>query len=138
MALVSALLAAVILVSPALVRSGRRARRFAAVRRGSAVDGWAELRDSAYDLGMANDVTLTPQQLASNLESQLDDDGAAALARFRASLESQSFARDSTNPSARDLRRVLASLRRGAGLPRAVGATFVPLSLVREWLPARQ
>ncbi len=134
---VSILLIVLLLASPALVRTARRANRLAGVRRGSAVDGWTELRDTAYDLGIGNDVTLTPRQLVAELLPHLDDDGAASLARFQASLEAQSFAREGTEPSVGDLRRVLASLRRRAGFARAIGATLVPLSLVREWLPAR-
>ncbi|NYF11294.1 transglutaminase-like putative cysteine protease [Leifsonia sp. AK011] len=134
----SAFLALLVLASPALVRLARRTRRLSRVRQGSAIDGWDELRDIAYDLGIPGDVTLTPQQLASVLAPHLDDDGAASLARFRASLESQAYAREGTAPSVPDLRRVLRSLRRRAGLARSLGATVVPLSLVREWLPARQ
>ena len=129
--------AVLLLLTPAGLRIARRARRLAAVEHGSALDGWDELRDLAYDLGIESDVTLTPQQFSGILAPQLDDDGQAALARFRSSLESQAFAGQAASPAGRDLRRVLRSLRRGAGLPRAAGAALVPRSLVRDWLPAQ-
>ena len=132
--LLAATLAILLLITPAVIRAARRGRRLGAVGRGSAVDAWDELRDTAYDLGLATDITRTPRQLASDLEPHLDGEGIAALASVRASLESQAFAREGRSPTPHELRRVLASLRRVAGLPRTLAATFAPRSLVRTWI----
>ncbi len=133
--LVVSALAVLLLFTPAVIRAARRTRRLDAVGRGSALDGWDELRDTANDLGLASDITLTPRQLADELAPMLDDDGAAALARLRTALESQAFARDADAPAPRDLRRVISSLRRGSGVGRTLVASIAPKSLVRDWLP---
>ncbi len=133
--LVISALALLLLITPAVIRAARRSRRLAAVGNGSALDGWDELRDTAYDLGLASDITLTPRQLTEELAPTLDDDGVAALARLRTALESQAFARDADVPAPRDLRRVIASLRRGSGVGRTLVAAIAPKSLVRDWLP---
>jgi hypothetical protein len=106
-----------------------------AVRGGSALDGWIELRDTASDLGLNPGEGRTPRQLAADLAEYLDDSGAAALARLRGALEAESFAASGGVPAVSDVRAVLRALRRGAGLGATVLATLAPRSLLpRRWL----
>ncbi|MGX5679872.1 transglutaminase family protein [Schumannella luteola] len=133
-AVVSALVLA-LLLTPAVARALRRARRLRAVGRGSALDGWDELRDTAFDLGLSSDVGLTPRQLAESVDALLDDASAAALARLRSALESQAFDRVPERPDPADVSLVVRGLRRGAGLGPAVASVLLPRSLVRSWLP---
>ncbi len=131
-------LAALLLATPALLRIVRRRIRLTAVARGSAASAWEELHDTAFDLGLHPGEALTPRQVAADLGERLDADGAAALARVRAAFEQESFAGRAGDPTAADLRRVIRSLRRSAGLWRSAVATAVPLSLVARWLPQRR
>jgi transglutaminase-like putative cysteine protease len=69
---------AVLVLVPALVRAGRRRRRYLAARRmGDADILWAELCDTALDLGYVWSPARSPRQVASWLEP---DVGAAAPA----------------------------------------------------------
>ena len=130
-------LVALLLLAPAVVRLARRRARLTAVEDGSAARAWDELRDTAVDLGLRPPDTLTPRQTAAELGALLDDDGAAALARLRDSLESESFAGRPGEPLLADLRTVLWSLRRSAGVGRTLLATFAPRSLAPGWLGSR-
>ncbi len=136
-ATVLGVLAALLLLAPAVVRLARRRARLMAVEDGSAARAWDELRDTAVDLGLRPPDTLTPRQTATELGALLDDDGAAALARLRDSLERESFAGRPGEPLLADLRTVLWSLRRSAGLGRTLLATFAPRSLTPGWLGVR-
>jgi transglutaminase-like putative cysteine protease len=129
---------AVLLSLPFLVRAFRRQRRIGRLDAGSALAGWEELRDTADDLGLRTSDARTPRQLGVDLAAHLDDDGAAALARLRASLESEAFAHPEGGapPGADDLRAVLRALRRDAGLAKRIAATLLPRSLFATWLPA--
>jgi hypothetical protein len=129
---------AVLLSLPFLVRAFRRQRRIAQLDAGSAPAGWEELRDTADDLGLPTSNARTPRQLSADLDAHLDDDGAAALARLRAALESAVFASPGGGalPEADDLRAVLRALRRDAGLAKRIAATLLPRSLFATWLPA--
>ena len=71
----------------------------------------------------------------TDLAVHLDDDGHAALARLRSTLEAQAFAQEQTHPDAADLRQVLRSLRRDAGLAKRLAAMLLPRSLFAAWLP---
>lgn len=125
-----------VLLAPAAIRVLRRARRLSALRRGSALAGWDEVRDLADDFGYASDVGLTPRQLADLLGPRLDDRGRAAITRLRAAVEVESFARHAHTAAAEDVGAVLGSLRRVAGPVRSAGAALLPRSLVRPWLAA--
>jgi hypothetical protein len=129
---------AVLLSLPFLVRAFRRQRRIGQLDAGSALAGWEELRDTADDLGLRTSDARTPRQLSADLAAHLDDDGAAALARLRASLESEAFAvpEGGALPEADDLRAVLRALRRDAGLAKRIVAALLPRSLFATWLPA--
>lgn len=131
---ITALLVA-LLLAPAVVRGVRRARRLAAVTRGSALEAWDEVRDCAFDLGIPTDVGLTPRQLAESLARVLDDESLRAVERLRASLESQAFGRDGVAPDRADVVTVVRGLRRGAGFGPAILAVLAPRSLIRAWVP---
>ena len=124
----------VALCVPFVIRTVLRGRRSARMRAGSALDGWAELRDTAYDLGLRTNDARTPRQLSADLAGHLDDAGVAALARLRTAVEGQAFAGASRPPDPADLRAVLRSLRRDAGPARRVLAAVLPLSLFARWL----
>lgn len=126
----------VVLLTPAVWRWGRRRRRVRAVRGGSAVAAWDEVRDLADDFGHASDPGLTPRQLAAELGSRLDDTGAAALTRLRSAVEAEAYSVEPASPSASDVGRVLRGLRRVAGPVTAVLAALAPRSLIRPWLPS--
>lgn len=127
---IAGVLAALLLLTPALLRLARRRARLMAVEDGSAAQAWTELRDTALDLGLSPADTLTPRQATAELAHLLDDDGAAALARLRDALEQESFAGRPGEPVLADLRTVLWSLRRSAGLWRIVLAAVAPRSLL--------
>jgi transglutaminase-like putative cysteine protease len=127
---IAGVLAALLLLTPALMRMARRRTRLMAVEDGSAAQAWTELRDTALDLGLSPADTLTPRQATAELAHLLDDDGAAALARLRDALEQESFAGRPGEPVLADLRTVLWSLRRSAGLWRTVLAAVAPRSLL--------
>lgn len=124
-----------LLLAPAVLRALRRARRLRAVDRGSALDGWDELRDTAFDLGLSSDVGLTPRQFAESVAPLLDDDAAAALARLRSAVEAHAFDRVSTPSDPADVSTVVHGLRRGAGVGPTIVSGLLPRSLVRAWLP---
>lgn len=129
-----ALLLALVL-TPLALRVIRRSRRMSAVDGGSALAAWEELRDTADDLGMRPSEAWTPRQLSLELAPSLDDRGAAALGRLRAALESESFAETPAQPAVADVRAVVRSLRRRAGLAWRIAAAFAPKSVVGRWLP---
>jgi len=128
-------LAVLLVLTPWALRGLRRNRRLAAVDRGSALDAWREVRDTAHDLGLAPNDAWTPRQLALELAPRLDDRGGAALARLRAAVEHESFARGLANAEVSDVKAVSQSLRRNRGLAWRILAAIVPRSLVGAWLP---
>ncbi|UDF12843.1 DUF3488 and transglutaminase-like domain-containing protein [Antiquaquibacter oligotrophicus] len=133
--LVVSALAVLVVLSPALLRALVRARRLRAVARGSALDAWKELRDTLDDLGHRVGEELTPQQLVAELAPVLDAEGAAALSRVRDAVETHAFRPAPAEPAPADLRRVLRSMYRSAGVGRSLLAVLAPRSLVRPFLP---
>jgi transglutaminase-like putative cysteine protease len=125
-----------LLLLPAIVRAARRARRLAAVDDGSAADGWAELRDTAADLGWRTGDTLTPRQLGDDLGDLLDSNGARLIAALRHGMERESFGGRDGGLTSGDVTKALGLLLREAGLARRLAARFAPVSLVERWLPA--
>ncbi|CAN5425553.1 DUF3488 and transglutaminase-like domain-containing protein [soil metagenome] len=123
-----------IVVAPFVVRQLRRQRRMGEVADGSSVAGWEELRDTADDLGLRTTDSRTPRQLSDDLAPHLDDRGAAALARLRASLESESYAGRDGEPALADVRTVTRALRRSAPLGTRILARVLPRSLFTKWL----
>jgi transglutaminase-like putative cysteine protease len=125
-----------LLLLPAILRAARRARRLAAVDDGSAADGWAELRDTAADLGWRTADTLTPRQLGDDLGDLLDFNGAKLIASLRLGVERESFGGREGGLTSDDVTTALRLLRRQAGLGRRIAARFAPISLVERWMPA--
>jgi transglutaminase-like putative cysteine protease len=125
-----------VLLLPAILRAARRSRRLAAVDDGSAADGWAELRDTAADLGWRTGDTLTPRQLGDDLGDLLDSNGARLVAALRQGMERESFGGRDGGLTSDDVTKALRLLRREAGIGRRLVARFAPVSLVERWLPA--
>ena len=126
---------AALLVAPALVRTVRRARRLEQVARGSAAAAWVELRDTADDLGLTTDGGRTPRQWGDDLHQHLTRAGVDALSRIREALEAEAFAEHAGAPDPADVRAVIRSLRRSAGVRARILATVAPRSLAARWLP---
>ena len=125
-----------VLLLPAILRGARRSRRLTAVDDGSAADGWAELRDTAADLGWRTADTLTPRQLGDDLGDLLDSNGARLIASLRLGVERESFGGREGGLTSDDVTKALNLLRREAGLGRRLAARFAPISLVEKWFPA--
>ncbi len=144
-----------LVVAPWALRLHRRRTRLAAARLGSARAAWDELAAVVTDLGLPTPANLTPRQLADDLGPRLDDGSRLALIRLRAALEAESFAgvaaaagvsaraagapgagsSRAAPPLVADLRVVVRSLRRRAGVGARLVATVLPRSLVVTWLP---
>lgn len=124
-----------LLVGPWALRLARRNSRLAAARDGSARAAWDELGAVVTDLGIPTPANLTPRQLADELGPWVDDTSRLALSRLRAALEAESFAASAGAVPLDDLRVVLRSLRRRAGVGSRIVATVLPRSLVSAWLP---
>ena len=125
-----------VLLLPAILRGVRRARRLTAVDDGSAADGWAELRDTAADLGWRTADTLTPRQLGDDLGDLLDSNGARLIASLRLGVERELYGGRAGGLTSDDVTEALRLLRREAGLGRRIAARFAPISLVEKWIPA--
>lgn len=124
-----------LLFVPAIVRVVRRSRRLAEVAAGSAEAAWDELRDTADDLGLRTDRGHTPRQWRDDRRQHLSGSGNDSLDRLRAALESEAFAEHAGAPDAADVRTVIRSLRRSAGVRATLLATVVPRSLAARWRP---
>ena len=124
------------LLVPALVRSVRRWRRWR--RAGSSTElaeaAWAELRDTARDLGTGWAGWLTPRGTARALQPHLGGNVAAeqALARLVTFIERARYARTAgSHPDAgRDVATVTTALRSGVGRATRWRAALVPASLL--------
>lgn len=127
---------AALLVLPAILRIVARERRMSRVARGSARAAWAELRATVHDLGRPVAASLTPRQLADDLEFRVSGAALAALERLTESIEHEAYARDPRPPRVRDVRLVRRSLSRRAGIASRVLAVVVPRSLFARVSPA--
>lgn len=125
----------VVLAIPFGVRSLRRDRRLKLVRDGSSAAAWDEVRDAADDLGLRTADSRTPRQLVDDLAPHLDGSGHAALDRLRRAVEAEAFAGGAGSPRPDDVRTVIRSLRRQAGVRASVIAAIAPRTLVAAWLP---
>lgn len=129
-------LAAVLLalLVPAAVRRGIRLARYSRVDsgRGGAEAAWAELRDTARDLGWAAPPTETVREFAERLEFALLED-ADAVGRVRAAVETEAYARwRGTGVDASDLRVIVAALLRTVPVSQRLRATLLPASLLER------
>lgn len=130
-ALIFASVAALVLLlglSPAIVRAARRRRRFAAVHRtGSAVAAWAEVTDTAVDLGHPVDESLTPRELEELVNA------GAALTTVREAFEVSAFDVGDGRVSLAELRQALGSMRDRVTTGDRWRAALAPRSELRKW-----
>ncbi|WP_300676689.1 transglutaminaseTgpA domain-containing protein [Nocardioides sp.] len=125
----------VALAAPALLR---RRRRLARLHRATPEDLWAELRDTAVDLGAVWPDHASVRRQAATL--RVDGAPADALARLRTGVEESRYAAAGTATATAqaqrgDLREVTTALRDAAG-PRAKRrARVLPASLFRRRTP---
>lgn len=121
-------------LTPATVRTGRRRRRFARARRDGDADAlWAELSDTAVDLGYVWTPARSPRQVAGWLERDAADSAgslrelAAAVERGRYSGPGARISDEATLE--RGLRDVAGDLRAGRSLGTRVRSVLWPASL---------
>jgi transglutaminase-like putative cysteine protease len=109
---VGLLAAAALALIPAGVRTGRRRRRYRAARAGDTEALWAELSETATDLGYVWSPARSPRQVSSWLAR---DAGATApaLAELASAVEQHRYA--PAAPTAADGTRLVADLREVAG-----------------------
>jgi transglutaminase-like putative cysteine protease len=150
-----------VLIAPRLTRAGVRRRRWATAERSGEVAeaGWRELRDTALDLRLGWDDTVTLRTQARRLADSFgapdavsadaglargrasgaaaDPDAAHALERLVRGVEQTRYSRTArTSPSAgevgHDVDRVADALRAGATKRARRSAVWLPASLVRN------
>ncbi len=142
------LLVLAVLATPMLLRRRLRRRRLGAGRHGPGADGprltdeqvlaaWAELVDSAWDLGLPPDEARTPRNAARRLaeDARLDPTAAEAAGRVALATERVMYARES-DPSPHlgsDVRTAREGLLIRATRGRRLRALFLPASTVRLW-----
>ena len=115
---------------PVLVRRVRRARRYWRVRRrGSAVEAWAELNDTAVDLGW-NAATTTPRKFAELVKRGMSSETMAALSRLLVAVEATAFSRDRGKSTLADLRTVRRAMWKVSTRNERVRALLTPASVV--------
>lgn len=133
---VGALVLVLLPLVPIAVRGWRRQRRFWRVRRhGSAVDAWAELRDTATDLGWKT-ATLTPREFAIATRTGMPEKVVRALANLLTALEATAYSPTPENSVARDLRIVRAAMLRSSTRRERLRAAFTPASV--QFSPRRR
>ncbi|GGQ49389.1 transglutaminase family protein [Kitasatospora griseola] len=137
-----------VLATPMMLRGRLRRRRLGAGRHGPGADGprltdeqvlaaWAELVDSAWDLGLPPDEARTPRNAARRLaeDAHLAPAAAEAAGRVALATERVMYARES-DPSPHlgaDVRTARDGLLTQATRGRRLRALFLPASTVRLW-----
>jgi transglutaminase-like putative cysteine protease len=133
-----------VLLIPALIRWRRRRRRLAAARRdGDAEALWAELSDTAVDLGYVWSPARSPRQVAQWLsrDARNSHDSLHALAT---AVEQHRYAPDAESSDGHrlgdELRRVTGELRHRRDGRTRLGAVLWPASLTASvrWWPTRR
>jgi hypothetical protein len=134
-----------LLLLPAIVRMARRRRRLAAARRDGDTEAlWAELSDTAVDLGYVWSPARSPRQVAQWLgrDARASNDALQSLA---VAVEQRRYAGDNGAPAdgrrlQDQLQQVTSELRHRRSGRTRVGAVLLPASLTRSvrWLPGRQ
>jgi transglutaminase-like putative cysteine protease len=132
------------LVSAGAARGLRRRRRWRAMAGGgipAAGAAWAEVRDTAADLGLGAPVTQTPRVVAERLAVHYEASGVTdpepdrvreALGKITETVEAAAYAPDLGDPPRReDVRLILRGLRRAVRRRRRFAACVFPISLVR-------
>lgn len=119
---------------PALVRLTRRLRRYWRVsRRQSAADAWAEVSDTAIDLGWKADAT-TPKEFEDLVRPGMSEKGTAALERLRTAIEFTAYSRTPEPARIADVRQVRRAMRAASSRNDRMRARFSPRSVVlRGW-----
>ncbi|MEI7058039.1 DUF3488 and transglutaminase-like domain-containing protein [Nocardioides sp. CCNWLW239] len=126
-----ALIGAIALAAPAVIRRRRRAARLA----GDAEAGWAELGDTAIDLGLAWSGTRSPREEATALASQLQGrrEPMIALQRIVTAVERDRYAeRSDAAAIGDDVSLVSAALREHADRRARRRARLWPASVFRR------
>ncbi len=121
-----------VVAAPSLVRTGRRRRRYAAAKRGDPDPLWAELSDTAVDLGYVWSPARTPRQVSDWLANDAADT-APALQNLAVAVEQRRYSphqgRYDAGELARGLQEVTDQLRaRRRGRVRVTARLF-PASL---------
>jgi len=119
---------------PALVRIVRRVRRYWRVRRQqSAADAWAEVSDTAIDLGWKAAAT-TPREFEDLVRPGMPEKATAALERLRAAIEFTAYSRSPEPARITDVRQVRRAMRAASSRNDRMRARFSPRSVVlRGW-----
>ncbi|MFE9421841.1 transglutaminaseTgpA domain-containing protein [Kitasatospora sp. NPDC006697] len=146
-ALAGGLLVLLLLLSPMLWRRALRRRRLGGGRRGPGGPGggelseqqvlaaWAELIDTAWDLGIPPDDALSPRHTVRRISEagELDEPGREAVGRVALATERVLYARDPglSAPLGADVRTVRDGLWARAGRRRRVRAVLLPPSAAR-------
>jgi hypothetical protein len=143
----------VLLLIPALLRFRRRRRRLVSARRtGDAEALWAELSDTAVDLGYVWSPARSPRQVAQWLSRDARDSReslqalATAVEQHRYAPDAALEAREASGPRENDqwlgdqLRRVTSELRHRRDGRTRLGALLWPASLTASlrWWPRRK
>lgn len=128
----AALLVLLLPLLPSAVRATRRARRYWRVhRRGSATEAWAELNDTAVDLGWSV-TTSTPREFADLVRPRLKPAGVAALDRLQDAVEAEAYSRDSGRSALADVRLVRRAMWAATDRREHLRAIFSPASAIRR------
>jgi transglutaminase-like putative cysteine protease len=126
---VAALIVMLLPLVPIAVRGWRRARRSWRVRRhGSAVDAWAELRDTATDLGWSS-ATLTPREFAIAARQRQPEKVVRALANLLTALEATAYSPTPAESMLRDLRVARRAMLRSSSRRERLRAAVTPASV---------
>ncbi|MEV4555925.1 DUF3488 and transglutaminase-like domain-containing protein [Kitasatospora sp. NPDC049285] len=130
----------VLLATPMLWRTRLRRRRLPAAPQLSdaqVLAAWAELLDSAWDLGLPPDDASTPRHTARRLteDARLTPDAAAAAGRVALATERVMYARETVAPPdlTTDVRTASDGLRTHATRRRRLRALLLPPSAIRLW-----
>ncbi len=120
-----------LLLLPAIIRRSRRVRRLARIRAsGAPLEAWAELRDTAFDLGLESTDAATPRAFATALSMTMTPGGADSLARLLAAVEADAYSASSIGATVADLRETTAALRASATRGQRWRARFTPASVL--------
>jgi len=119
---------------PGIVRLARRLRRYWRVsRRQSAADAWAEVSDTAIDLGWKAAAT-TPQEFEDLVRPGMPDKATAALERLRSAIEFTAYSRTPEPARIADVRTVRRAMRSVSSRNDRMRARFSPRSVVlKSW-----
>jgi hypothetical protein len=128
----SLLILGLLLLIPAAARWRRRRRRLRAAGQGDPDPLWAELSDTALDLGYVWSAARSPRQVAGWLGRQVDAPAQHSLSTLASAVELARYApahQGSTTSLVEQLRTVEARMRSGRSRSVRIGARLLPASL---------